>query len=75
MDVVNLPSTLPDNLDLQTLNRLLLSSEVTLDWSNVERASLDALSTLLTGLDLVEYSEQLGLATIPEPLVEGTKWR
>ncbi len=70
MNSIFLPSSLPGNQDLRTLNRRLQIGEVMLDWSNVQEASPDALSTLLAGLDLVEHSEQLGLATIPESLTE-----
>lgn len=70
MDIIYLPAVLPGNLDLHLTNRNIYTGNVILDWSNVQAASQDALSTLLIGLDLVEHSEQLGLSTIPESLRE-----
>ncbi|MGH2493411.1 MAG: hypothetical protein ACRDIV_01785, partial [Ktedonobacteraceae bacterium] len=70
MEVVLLPSILPGTLNLPTLNRRLQAGEVTLDWSNVQAATEAQLHTLLAGLDLVDGSDALGLATVPDALAE-----
>ena len=70
MDTIYLPAVLPGDLDLHLTHQDVYTGKAILDWSNVQEASQDALSTLLTGLDLVEHSEQLGLSTIPESLME-----
>ncbi|HYU76977.1 MAG TPA: helicase, partial [Ktedonobacteraceae bacterium] len=68
MNVINLPPVLPSDLDLTVVNQLLQAGEATLDWSQVEDASLEHLVVLLSGLDLVEHSEILGIGTIPDEL-------
>ncbi len=54
MNVINLPPVLPGELELEAINRSLQSGEATLDWSQVEDASLEHLAVLLAGMDLVE---------------------
>src|SRR6266568_497323 len=68
VNVINLPQVLPGELDLEAINRRLLSGEVTLNWSQVGDAPQEHLAVLLAGLDLVEHSEILGIETIPDSL-------
>src|SRR5258708_28587905 len=68
VNVINLPQVLPGELDLEAINRSLLSGEVTLNWSQVEDAPQIHLAVLLAGLDLVEHSEVLGIETVPDNL-------
>lgn len=68
MNIIQLPPTLPGELDLQAINRLLHTGEATLNWSQVENASQDHLAVLLASLDLVEHSEILGIETVPDTL-------
>src|SRR5260370_23318662 len=68
VNVINLPQVLPGELDLEAINRSLLSGEVTLNWSRGEDAPQVHLAVLLAGLDLVEYSEVLGIETVPDSL-------
>ena len=68
MNIISLPPVLPSELDLEAINQLLQAGEATLDWSQVEDASLEHLAVLLSGLDLVEHSEILGIGTVPDEL-------
>ena len=68
MNIIRLPPILPGDLDLTVVNQLLQAGEATLDWSQVEDASLEHLAVLLSGLDLVEHSEVLGIGTVPDEL-------
>ena len=70
MKVILLPSILPGKLNLEAINRQLQAGEVTLDWSNVQEATDAQLQTLLAGAGLVDSSEVLGLATVPDALAE-----
>src|SRR5260221_4529630 len=70
MEIVALPLVLPGNLDLEAINRQLHMGAVTLDWSQVQAATGAQLRALLAGLDLVEHSDILGLASVPDALVE-----
>jgi hypothetical protein len=70
VETILLPSALPGKLNLEAINRQLQAGEVTLDWSNVQAATDAQLHTLLAGLDLVDQSEVLGLATVPDALAE-----
>ena len=67
MNVINLPPVLPGELELEAINRSLRSGEATLDWSQVEDASLEHLAVLLAGMDLVEHGEILGIEMAPDP--------
>ena len=68
MNIIILPPVLPGELDLEVINRSLQSGEATLNWSQVEDASLEHLAVLLADLDLVEHSEILGIETVPDGL-------
>ena len=68
MNIISLPPVLPGELDLEDINHNLRSGDATLDWSQVEDASLEHLAVLLSGLDLVEHSEVLGIGTVPDEL-------
>ncbi|MFL5696296.1 MAG: helicase, partial [Ktedonobacteraceae bacterium] len=68
MNVINLPPVLSGELELAALNQRLRVGEIVLNWSQVKEASEDGLAVLLTGLDLVEHSEMLGISTVPEAL-------
>src|SRR5260221_2034708 len=70
MEIVALPLVLPGNLDLEAINRQLHMGAVTLDWSQVQAATGAQLRVLLAGLDLVEHSDILGLASVPDALAE-----
>src|SRR5260221_13821634 len=70
MEIVALPLVLPGNLDLEAINRQLHMGAVTRDWSQVQAATDAQLRVLLAGLDLVEHSDILGLASVPDALAE-----
>jgi hypothetical protein len=70
VDVVILPSMLPGQAELEAINRQLRMGTVTLDWSQVQAATDAQLRVLLAGLDLVEHSDILGLASVPDALAE-----
>src|SRR5260370_21466055 len=61
---------LPGQAELEAINRQLHMGAVTLDWSNVQAATGVQLRVLLAGLDLVEHSDILGLASVPDALAE-----
>jgi len=70
VDVVILPPMLPGHAELEAINRQLRMGAVTLDWSQVQAATDAQLRVLLAGLDLVEHSDILGLASVPDALAE-----
>jgi len=61
---------LPGQAELEAINRQLHMGAVTLDWSQVQAATDAQLRVLLAGLDLVEHSDILGLASVPDALAE-----
>lgn len=63
-----LPQVLPGNLDLADLNARLRARTAQLDWSTVVVAPIEALATLLWGLDLSDHADVIGIETVPEPL-------
>jgi hypothetical protein len=67
VNIINLPLVLPGELNLEVTNRSLRSGEATLNWSQVEDASLEHLAVLLAGMDLVEYGEILRIEMVPDP--------
>ena len=70
MITITLPETLPGTLDLAALNRQLQAGTTQLDWTAVVHVAPDALQTLLTGLDLADDADCLGLASMPGALVD-----
>lgn len=58
---IQLPPTLPGELDLAAINRQLQAQTTQLDWSAVVSAPPEALSVLLAGLDLSDDADSLGL--------------
>lgn len=70
MKVIKLPSVLPGNLDLQTVNQQLREGTAQLDWSAVTSAPESTLAVLLKGLDISDDAEILGIdGTISDTLV------
>jgi hypothetical protein len=67
VNIINLLPVLPGELDLEAINRSLLSGEATLNWSQVEDAPQVHLTVLLAGMDLVEHGEILGIEMAPDP--------
>ena len=70
MDIIILPPHLADEPNLAAINQRLLAGEATLDWSQVNEASLEELHVLLANLDLVENSDVLGIDSVPGDLAE-----
>jgi hypothetical protein len=70
VNIIHLPPMLPGELDLPAINQKVHMGEATLDWSSVEQAPQETIAALLAGLDLVEHSELLGIATVPDQLSE-----
>ncbi|PAX51754.1 DISARM system helicase DrmA [Brunnivagina elsteri] len=64
--IIQLPSILPGDLDLATVNQQLRSHEVQLDWSGVVSAPESQLSVLLEGVDQVEDADWLMSGDITE---------
>ena len=67
MNNIKLPPVLPGELNLEAINLSLQAGEATLDWSQVEDASLEHLAVLLAGMDLVEHGEILRIEMAPDP--------
>src|SRR5260370_4652628 len=61
---------LPGQAELEAINREVHMGAVRLDWSQVQAATGAQLHALLAGLDLVEHSDILGLASVPDALAE-----
>src|SRR5260370_15913379 len=61
---------LPGQAELEAINRQLHMGAVTLEWRQVQAATGAQLRVLLAGLDLVEHSDILGLASVPDALAE-----
>lgn len=61
MNIISLPPKLPGDLDLEDINQQLKAGTTQLDWSAVESAPTEALSTLLAGLDISDDADILGL--------------
>lgn len=60
MNLIKLPPVLPGNLDLAEINRQLRDRTAQLDWSAVISAPASVLAVLLEGLDLFNYSTEIG---------------
>lgn len=69
-NVTTLPEKLPGALDLRHLNKRLRSGATRLDWSAVADAPAAALRMLRASLDIAADADALGLATVPEPLMD-----
>jgi len=67
MELIKLPRHLPGDLDLAQINQQLRDGKAKLDWSLVEEASEQALTTLIQGLDIDAITE-LGGDSLSEPL-------
>jgi hypothetical protein len=67
VNIIKLPPVLPGELNLEAINFILQAGEATLDWSQVEDASLEHLAVLLAGIDLVEHGKILGIEMVPDP--------
>ncbi len=64
--IIQLPSILPGDLDLATVNQQLRSHEIQLDWSGVISAPESQLAILLEGVDEVEDADWLISGDIAE---------
>ena len=67
MELIKLPRHLPGDLDLAQVNQQLRDGKAELDWSLVEEASEQDLTTLIQGLDIYAITE-LGGDSLSEPL-------
>ncbi len=61
MNIIKLPPVLPDTLDLTAINQQLREHTARLDWSAVISAPEQHLALLLTGLDVSDDADVLGL--------------
>jgi hypothetical protein len=59
MNIIQLPSILPGDLDLTAINQQLRSVEVQLDWSAVVSAPDRYLAILLADMDISTYADVL----------------
>jgi hypothetical protein len=72
MRVIQLPSTLPGDLDLAAVNQQLRDRTARLDWTGVVSAPSAALDVLLAGLDLSDDADVLDInnPTLSDTLID-----
>ncbi len=68
-ETIVLPEDLGQLTGLQGINERLRAGTCRLDWSRVRTVG-DGLSELLSGLDLSDHADLLGLGTVPDHLAE-----
>lgn len=66
MQTIQLPASFPGDLDLVAINQQLREGTAQLDWSLFEKGTDQELVILLTGLDMTEDEEVLGVNTMSQ---------
>jgi len=68
MTIIHLPEDLTAVEDAAELNAKVRAGDAEFDWSDVRTIDDDILATLLSGLDLAEHADELGLGSVPSSI-------